>query len=258
MVGFEHLEQKSAGRGRGADRRSERRASTTSAGTSTRRWPLLRRASRGAGVAARHAAPRSSSGKARPREFAPIVARAIVQAPPRHHAAARHRLRPAPEGERHHRAPLLGPRLRAAEASRAPSIHGDRRQARGLLGDEARRERRVRGPGRAGQDPRPLQRHRDLHRQGHRLPALEVRPARPHLRLPQVLTYADGHVCGRRRRDDGLRPSAPQFGGAQTRLQRHRRPADLPAEGRQGRRCASSATRARRSTRSTSPTRWWR
>ena len=61
-----------------------------------------------------------------------------------------------------------------------------------------------RGAARRGQDHRPLERHRHLHRQGHRLPALEAGPARPRLPLP-----APSHAtptatcCGPRPADAG-------------------------------------------------------
>ena len=70
----------------------------------------------------------------------------------------------------------------------------DRGQEPGLLGDA---DGRGRGRGdRRGQDHRPLERHRHLHRQGHRLPALEARQARPRLPLPLHRAEPDGRGSG--------------------------------------------------------------
>ncbi len=59
----------------------------------------------------------------------------------------------------------------------AGHLSGDGRREQGLLGHAAR------GGRGAGEGHRPLRRHRDLRRQGHRLPALEVRPPGPRLPL---------------------------------------------------------------------------
>ena len=61
------------------------------------------------------------------------------------------------------------------ERRRAPRERGEERR---LLGDAAVAGRGVRRPRGPRQGDRPLGRHGDLRRQGHRLPALEVRPAR--------------------------------------------------------------------------------
>ena len=134
-------------------------------------------------------------------------------------------------------------RLKTAGRRRAR----DRGQARGLLGPAPLRVRGVRGARGAGQDPRPLQRHRDLHGQGHRLPALEVRPPRRGLRLRALRAplglrrrhrggdpgggapppvWRTAHGAGRARRSD--------VRAGRARLQRHRREAVLHAEGGQG------------------------
>ena len=42
------------------------------------------------------------------------------------------------------------------------------------------------GRARERQDPRPLERHRHLHRQGHRLPDVEARHSRARFQLPEV------------------------------------------------------------------------
>ena len=103
------------------------------------------------------------------------------------------------------------------------------------------------GHGGARQDPRPLERHRHVHGQGHRLPALEVRPPRrststttrftPRLELGRGPRGGDP---GRRARAPALahgahrrrRRTRPPFGRGHARLQRHRRAPVLPAEGR--------------------------
>ena len=68
----------------------------------------------------------------------------------------------------------------------------------------------VRRPGGPRQGDRALRRHGDLRRQGHRLPALEVRPAGPRLRLPLL---ARGGGLGDRARGRGA--DHPAFGGAE-------------------------------------------
>ena len=107
-------------------------------------------------------------------------------------------------------------------------------QAEGLLGDGDRRRRRCRGrpdrragdrrgrgrhrgrgrrrPESAREGHRAVGRHRHLRRQGHRQPVLEVRPARPGLRLPALRQAPDGRdALGddvHRRRRRRIRPSA--------------------------------------------------
>ena len=82
---------------------------------------------------------------------------------------------------------ILG--LRFFEHAFEPPQGERRRAARkrgeepGLLGDAALPERGVRRPRRPRQGDRPLRRHGDLRRQGHRLPALEARPPGDGLRL---------------------------------------------------------------------------
>ncbi len=144
-------------------------------------------------------------------------------------------------------------------------------QACRLLGPAPRRIGRVRGDGGAGQDPRALERHRDLHGQGHRVPALEVRPARRGLRLRALHAPAGAPgpsrptrsrpPCGRTR--SGEPPTPPG------------RPAPPPSAARRAsttsstsarpirrrscaRACASSGSTPRRIAPSTSPTRSWR
>ena len=107
-----------AGRGAGDDRRSERCGSTTTAGTFTRRWPRTTPTqSRGAAVAARHAARDREARRRHVRIRVDDRAR-HREAPHRHDAPPRHHLRPAAERERHHHAPFLGSRVRAAESQR--------------------------------------------------------------------------------------------------------------------------------------------
>ncbi len=92
--------------------------------------------------------------------------------------------------------------------------------------ESARRKRRR-------QDHRALERHRHLHRQGHRLPALEAGPARPRLPLPPP-----SHVPGRPRAlDDDQRRGRAGRAGVRPRargLQRDRRRPVLPAAGGEG------------------------
>ena len=126
--------------------------------------------------------PRDRGGRERHR--APRRARGAPHRglPPRLDGPARDPLRPARARERHPPPALLGPRLRAAEGEgRRPPAGGG--QERRLLGAAHGRGRRR---DRRGQDHRPLERHRHLHRQGHRLPALEAREAGPRLPLPPV------------------------------------------------------------------------
>ena len=82
--------------------------------------------------------------------------------------------------------------------------------------------------GRGRQGHRPLQRHRHLRRQGHRLPPLEVRPARPRLRLQAVLHLSRSRVLdlGRARRAEpsALRRRARPSTTSSTRASPTRRP----------------------------------
>jgi arginyl-tRNA synthetase len=58
-----------------------------------------------------------------------------------------------------------------------------------------------------------LEWHRDLHGQGHRVPALEDGPPRPRLPLPAAEEYDDGHVLWTTTSADGEK-DAPKFGHA--------------------------------------------
>ena len=118
------------------------------------------------------------------------------------------------------------------------------------------------GRARGRQDHRPLERHRHLHRQGHRLPALEARPARPRFPLQAVphlrrtaassgSTTSDA-VGGddrreRRRTSAAARPSTT----SSTRASRTRRTSCGAASRR-------SRPRSARRRASISPTRWSR
>ena len=169
-----------------------------------------------------------------------------------------------------------GARLRAAAGSGRHPSRG-RGQERRLLGHVARGVGRVRRHGRRRQDPGALQRHRDLHRQGHRVPALEARPAaRPRRR--DCTTSATAPSTASRRR--ALPPRCATATGNRTLFRTHRRhrasarrsahsaPAPRsttsstcasPTPRRWSRRrSASSATPRRPTARFTSPTRWWR
>ena len=100
---------------------------------------------------------------------------------------------------------------------------------RRLLDDAARPERGVRRPRRPRQGDRPLRRHRHLCRQGHRLPAVEVRPPGPRLPLPAL---GRGGGVGDRARGAGHRRRPPRLRRRLPRRQRHRRPAELPGQDR--------------------------
>ena len=100
------------------------------------------------------------------------------EGPSQDHAAAGRRVRCAAARERDPASQVLGLRLRAAEGAQGDLLR-DRRQERRLLGDAA-------GFSEEGQGDRALQRHGDLRRQRHRLPALEIRPAGQGLLLPPV------------------------------------------------------------------------
>ena len=129
------------------------------------------------------------------------------------------------------------------------------------------------GHGGARQDPRPLQRHRHLHRQGHRVPALEVRPAADRLRLRASSSPVWNSGLGARGGDPGRRSAAhplwrtahaggaagaPAFGHA-TRVYnvidvRQSYPQKVVREGLR----ALGHDRGGGRARSTSPTRSWR
>ena len=114
--------------------------------------------------------------------IAALVVDAVVSAHLATMGRLGHRLRRAAARERHPPQALLGAGLRDAQGEgRHPPR--DRGQARRLLGPAPDRVGGIRRDGGARQDPRALERHRHVHRQGHRVPALEVRPAADRLRL---------------------------------------------------------------------------
>ncbi|PYT33856.1 MAG: hypothetical protein DMF52_14670 [Acidobacteria bacterium] len=104
--------------------------------------------------------------------------------PPRYDGTHRSALRPPSLGERYPRAPLLGAGVRSAEKEPGDRT-GDVGRSERLLGHGAGGAA-LRGSQGRREDHRAQQRHRDLCRQGHRLPALEVRPARCRLRLRAI------------------------------------------------------------------------
>ncbi len=118
--------------------------------------------------------------------------------------------------------------------------------------DVARRPRwRLRG---RPESHRPLQRNRRLRRQGHRLPHVEVRAARPRLRLSQVLPLSErarlldfNHRW--RKRSSPLRRRGRN-------LQRHRRPPVGSAEHRDRSSARSGSRTKPPTTTRTFPTRW--
>ena len=121
---------------------------------------------------------------------------------------------------------VLRARLRPPQGERRGASR-KRGQERRLLGDAALPERGVRRPRGPRQGDHALRRHRHLRRQGHRLPAVEVRPAGPGLRLP--LLGRGGGLGDRQRAEAGR---APGLRRRRPRHQRHRRPPELPAEDR--------------------------
>ena len=210
--------------------------------SSTRRSQLLRGA-----VIAGEALPAAGGGAAR--RGGGRRQRAL---PPRDHGAARGRLRRPAARVRHPPPRVLAARLRAARGVGRDPARG-RGQERRLLGHVPRRQPRVRRHGRPGQDPGALQRHRDLHRQGHRLPVVEARSARrprrvaARFRLPPLRRLEPGGAGGAgelRRRRSVSSPRPPpipaerldgrSFGAARPGLQRDRRPPVLSPEGGQG------------------------
>ena len=84
--------------------------------------------------------------------------------------------------------------------------------ARGCRRPRRRGGRRGRRRG-AREGHRPLERRRDLRRQGHRLSVLEARPARPRLPLPRVRRRGRTDRCGRPAAPSG-ETDHPLFGGA--------------------------------------------
>ena len=117
------------------------------------------------------------------------------------------------------------------------------------MGGRGRRRRH-----RRGQDHRPLQRHRDLHGQGHRLPALEARASSTATSATAATASTNGHVLWTTTSGEGesgrprLRPRRPG-------LQRHRRGPDLPAAGGEGGGGGARPPRGGRAAATTSPTR---
>ena len=235
--------------------RSSPRGSPTSAGTSTPRsaGPTRRGPRRRPG--ATRSSTRSRPATTRPRGSPPPSSEAVVVGAPRHDGPARHRLRPAAARERHPPQALLGAGLRAAQGGRRDPPR-DRGQARRLLGAAADGVRGVRRHGGARQDPRPLQRHRDLHGQGHRLPALEVRPPADRLRLRAASAATGARARSGRRRSPARSATHPVWrtahaGGAarRPRLRPRRRASTTSSTCASrtrrrscGRACARSAT----------------
>ena len=146
---------------------------------------------------------------------------------PRHDGPPRHRLRPAAARERHPATSTSGPRLRAAQGVGRDPLRRPRASTPGCWVLPLDGVRGVRRHGGARQDPGALERHRDLHRQGHRLPALEVRPAADRLRLHALLA---GLELGRGPRggDSGRRARASRSGGAPTPAASRTRPSLRP------------------------------
>ena len=186
--------------------------------------------------------------------------------------AARDRLRPAPARERHPAQALLGARLRAAEDRRRRPLETEGKHA-GCWVLRLSESEEFAGHGGARQDPRPVQRHRDLHGQGHRLPALEVRPARRSTSTTSASSPRWNSGAVARGGDPGGGARAPRLAdGARGRRSPAPRPSGAPRASSTSSTCASP-TRRRSSgrgcgslgyeqrgggDRSTSPTRSWR
>ena len=122
-------------------------------------------------------------GEGETAEIARYVSRAIVRCHLGDHESHRRCLRPAPQGKRYPPPQLLEPCLPAFEGRQGDPLR-NRRKEPGMLGHESRRIQPAR-PGpflgcrrrfgtRGRQDHCPIQWHRHLCGQGHRLPALEA------------------------------------------------------------------------------------
>ena len=140
---------------------------------------------------------------------------------------------------------LLAPGVRAARGVRRDRPRRER-QARRVLGDAGRR-RRGRGR-RRHQGSGQVRRYRNLHGEGYRLPALEVRPPRARLQLrvlggrPEPRDHRDRARSRTRRARTSVTPSVSSTSSTRAR---HIRSASCSA------RSAGCTTSTRRTTRST-------
>ena len=176
------------------------------------------------------------AGEGEMAELAHMVADAIVDAHLRDDASAGHRIRCAAARERDSAPAVLGDRLRATEGAQSYLLR-DRRQEQGCWvmpssafrtlaeGDERRRRQ---------QGHRALERHCDVRRQRHRVPALEIRAARA--RISTTSRWSNIRTAMR----SGSRPISrrpeptPAFRRASAGLQRHRLAAVVSAGCRGG------------------------
>ncbi len=182
-------------------------------------------------------APRHRARRLAHRRHGGVHRRTDRPLPPEDDGAAAHRLRAAHVGRRHPAPAFLGPRLRGAEGE-GRGLPSERRPAGRLLGHVDRRgpvdsrRRRARGRPRAAREGhRPLERHRDLRRQGHGLPVLEVRHPGPGLRLPQVChAHRWRRPVGHDQHAGTGGSHAPVVRRRDRHLQRHRRAAVVSPE----------------------------
>ncbi len=206
IVGFRELEHLDDRR-RPADRRHDP-LRLLLLGSVLARHRVVRRRQGAAGDPCAAPCTTSNTAATRPPRWARFIVDRIVRAHLPTMARLNIGVRPADLRRRHPAAAVLGPRLRDPQGA-GRRVPADGRAARGLLGDADRRwgrsrpamptMRRRRRVAREGD--RPLERRRDLRRQGHRQPVLEVRSARPRLPVPPVRGAGRAATCsGRRRR----------------------------------------------------------
>ena len=268
VVGFRELEQQDARRG---PRRSPtRRGSTTTAGTSTRASPSGTTATRSGSRSARATLHDIEHGGNDTAAIGAFIVDRIVRA----HLETMARLNIGYDLLTYEgdilRLQFWAHAFEMLKAQGAVFLQTEGKLAGCWvmrIDEDGARRRRTRGrrtdDGDEDEDAReghrPLERHRHLRRQGHRVPVLEVRPARPRLPLPAVRDAGRRPAAvGDDVSDAGGRAAHPPFGGARTHLQRHRLAADVPAGAAEAGAAHARPRRARPSTRSTSRTRWWR
>ena len=178
------------------------------------------------------------------------------QRAPRHYASPQHSVRRAAARKRDSAPAVLGGGLRTAERTQSDLLR-ERGQEQRMLGDAVFGVPRRRRSQRRQQSDRAFERHRHLCRQGHRLPALEIRPAGQGLSLQTAdPLYRWPRGLGIDRRTAA--PSGTPLSAKPHRSTTSSTRASLIFRTWWWRACALSASKSRRSTRFTSPTKWWR